>query len=99
MRAPSRCAKWVSGGIMPALHPRRGWCEGGLSGRRESNPQLQPWKGCTLPLSYSRAGSMLRAMTSGPNPTQPSPRHRLIGLVLEVAHLPAVVVVPDDTYE
>jgi hypothetical protein len=26
------------------------------SGRRGSNPQLQPWEGCTLPLSYSRAG-------------------------------------------
>jgi hypothetical protein len=25
-----------------------------LSGRRGSNPQLQPWEGCTLPLSYSR---------------------------------------------
>jgi hypothetical protein len=26
-----------------------------VSGRRGSNPQLQPWEGCTLPLSYSRA--------------------------------------------
>jgi hypothetical protein len=25
------------------------------SGRRGSNPRLQPWQGCTLPLSYSRA--------------------------------------------
>jgi hypothetical protein len=25
-----------------------------VSGRRGSNPQLQPWEGCTLPLSYSR---------------------------------------------
>ena len=24
------------------------------SGRRGSNPRLQPWQGCTLPLSYSR---------------------------------------------
>jgi hypothetical protein len=24
------------------------------SGRRDSNPRLQPWQGCTLPLSYSR---------------------------------------------
>jgi hypothetical protein len=27
---------------------------GHVSGRRGSNPQLQPWEGCTLPLSYSR---------------------------------------------
>jgi hypothetical protein len=26
------------------------------SGRRDLNPRLQPWQGCTLPLSYSRAG-------------------------------------------
>ena len=26
------------------------------SGRRGSNPQLRPWEGRTLPLSYSRAG-------------------------------------------
>src|SRR2546425_755152 len=25
------------------------------SGKRESNPRLQPWQGCTLPLSYSRS--------------------------------------------
>ena len=24
------------------------------SGRRDLNPRLQPWQGCTLPLSYSR---------------------------------------------
>src|SRR6059036_2923228 len=24
------------------------------SGKRDSNPRLQPWQGCTLPLSYSR---------------------------------------------
>src|SRR6185295_5129493 len=27
----------------------------GWSGKRESNPRLQPWQGCTLPLSYSRS--------------------------------------------
>src|SRR5262245_62142131 len=26
----------------------------GWSGKRDSNPRLQPWQGCTLPLSYSR---------------------------------------------
>ena len=26
------------------------------SGRRDLNPRLQPWQGCTLPLSYSRSG-------------------------------------------
>ena len=25
------------------------------SGRRDLNPRLQPWQGCTLPLSYSRS--------------------------------------------
>ena len=25
------------------------------SGKRDSNPRLQPWQGCTLPLSYSRS--------------------------------------------
>jgi hypothetical protein len=29
------------------------------SGKRGSNPQLQPWEGCTLPLSYSRSTSGL----------------------------------------
>ena len=29
------------------------------SGRRDSNPRLQPWEGCTLPLSYSRAQPIL----------------------------------------
>ena len=24
------------------------------SGKRDLNPRLQPWQGCTLPLSYSR---------------------------------------------
>ena len=27
------------------------------SGKRDSNPRLQPWQGCTLPLSYSRSTS------------------------------------------
>ena len=34
------------------------------SGRRDLNPRLQPWQGCTLPLSYSRStkeGSTLEA--------------------------------------
>src|SRR2546428_8630295 len=26
------------------------------SGKRDLNPRLQPWQGCTLPLSYSRFG-------------------------------------------
>jgi hypothetical protein len=29
--------------------PIRSW-----SGKRDLNPRLQPWQGCTLPLSYSR---------------------------------------------
>ena len=27
------------------------------SGKRDLNPRLQPWQGCTLPLSYSRINS------------------------------------------
>ncbi len=27
----------------------------GWSGKRDLNPRLQPWQGCTLPLSYSRS--------------------------------------------
>ena len=30
--------------------PKKYW-----SGKRDSNPRLQPWQGCTLPLSYSRS--------------------------------------------
>ena len=30
------------------------------SGRRDSNPRPQPWQGCALPLSYTRAPSALR---------------------------------------
>ena len=33
----------------PALIADKCW-----SGRRDLNPRLQPWQGCTLPLSYSR---------------------------------------------
>ena len=33
----------------------RGW-----SGKRDSNPRLQPWQGCTLPLSYSRSHAVWR---------------------------------------
>gem|GEM_PF-4066350 len=34
---------------------------GKWSGKRDLNPRLQPWQGCTLPLSYSR--SMVRLCT------------------------------------
>ena len=33
------------------------------SGRRDLNPRLQPWQGCTLPLSYSRSVGAKRAST------------------------------------
>ena len=29
------------------------------SGRRDSNPRLQPWQGCALPLSYARKNLLL----------------------------------------
>ena len=29
------------------------------SGRRDSNPRLQPWQGCALPLSYARLSTFL----------------------------------------
>ena len=31
-----------------------GYAAGIWSGKRDLNPRLQPWQGCTLPLSYSR---------------------------------------------
>ena len=34
------------------------------SGRRDLNSRLQPWQGCTLPLSYSRSGVGLSAPPS-----------------------------------
>ena len=41
-----------------AFSGRSGSCKPGCitfwSGRRDLNPRLQPWQGCTLPLSYSR---------------------------------------------
>ena len=41
-----------------ASHPKKSSISprgGKWSGRRDLNPRLQPWQGCTLPLSYSRA--------------------------------------------
>ena len=38
------------------------------SGRRGSNPRLQPWQGCTLPLSYSRALSIFEGCVGVPKP-------------------------------
>jgi hypothetical protein len=34
--------------------PSMGIVEACWSGKRDLNPRLQPWQGCTLPLSYSR---------------------------------------------
>jgi hypothetical protein len=31
------------------------WLRRPWSGKRDLNPRLQPWQGCTLPLSYSRS--------------------------------------------
>ncbi len=39
---------WGGGVSLPAADIRL-W-----SGKRDLNPRLQPWQGCTLPLSYSR---------------------------------------------
>ena len=33
------------------------------SGRRDSNPRLQPWQGCALPLSYARSKPFLTHST------------------------------------
>ena len=47
--------------------PRPGRIEtriGGWSGRRDLNPRLQPWQGCTLPLSYSRPNRKGRSLSS-----------------------------------
>jgi hypothetical protein len=35
------------------------------SGKRDLNPRLQPWQGCTLPLSYSRNFNDLSLQDSG----------------------------------
>jgi hypothetical protein len=34
------------------------------SGKRDLNPRLQPWQGCTLPLSYSRLTPKTRSAKS-----------------------------------
>src|SRR5512136_1303489 len=34
------------------------------SGKRDLNPRLQPWQGCTLPLSYSRIFNGLKLQDS-----------------------------------
>src|SRR4029077_2017708 len=53
-----------------------------VSGRRGSNPQLQPWEGCTLPLSYSRSDLILfgvfplELVSSGAIPYVPGRRLR-----------------------
>ena len=36
------------------LFREKGEFVGIWSGRRDSNPRLQPWQGCALPLSYAR---------------------------------------------
>ena|GEM_PF-3778554 len=36
------------------MPPQKKW-----SGKRDSNPRLQPWQGCTLPLSYSRSATYI----------------------------------------
>ena len=33
------------------------------SGKRDLNPRLQPWQGCTLPLSYSRSNKNILLKT------------------------------------
>ena len=38
----------------------------GWSGRRDLNPRLQPWQGCTLPLSYARVESKVCEMRRVP---------------------------------
>jgi hypothetical protein len=42
-----RCESMVD---LNAPHEWKNW-----SGKRDLNPRLQPWQGCTLPLSYSRS--------------------------------------------
>ena len=36
------------------------------SGKRDLNPRLQPWQGCTLPLSYSRPSFSMAILKNGP---------------------------------
>ncbi len=45
---------------------REGPLKAGRSGKWDSNPRLQPWQGCTLPLSYSRKRTGLVARWAEP---------------------------------
>ena len=50
--------------------PGGGFCSSSLtweewSGRRDSNPRPQPWQGCALPLSYTRAPWRLKRRRGG----------------------------------
>ncbi len=61
--SPNRCSdikkfKNVPEGERKTPEIARGFrgCAMRWSGRRDLNPRLQPWQGCTLPLSYARVG-------------------------------------------
>jgi hypothetical protein len=55
------CSFKPSGRLGLGLAPE----ENEWSGRRGSNPRLQPWQGCTLPLSYSREPGLDAAPSNG----------------------------------
>jgi hypothetical protein len=48
------------------------------SGKRDLNPRLQPWQGCTLPLSYSRNFNDLSLQNSGFDVNREIPKPRLV---------------------
>ncbi len=54
------------------------------SGRRDLNPRLQPWQGCTLPLSYSRIYETARRK----NTLEAASRFELEMEVLQTSALP-----------
>ena len=54
------------------------------SGRRDLNPRLQPWQGCTLPLSYSRIYETARRE----NTLEAASRFELEMEVLQTSALP-----------
>jgi hypothetical protein len=54
---------YARGGVLPlrlCTPPNLSW-----SGKRDSNPRLRPWQGRTLPLSYSRSGTILILRRAG----------------------------------
>jgi hypothetical protein len=71
------------------------------SGKRDLNPRLQPWQGCTLPLSYSRnieiytiGAARLSTSLSGPDAGSPAQAKEMESPLLTVPPLITLVNTP-----